>query len=234
MRLQKQQTSKKAAQGARRQWGDVSGNLASTENDTQPNYQYMYRELTRTQTSHWAFLIKFSSLLPMAPPHSFWPHSPPYSQGLTHTSQKKELRKSQGICLPLSHEPSTDWWEAERPRMSLQRTEILRPEKDQKGHSKTMVFREKKETSIGIKGKLSSWCIQIPGFLGNLLSAARWHSYIHVLRVNCSGTPGWLSGWASVFGSGRDPGVLGLSPASSMLLALSLSLTLLCVSLMNK
>ena len=46
---------------------------------------------------------------------------------------------------------------------------------------------------------------------------------------------GSLSGRVSdAYGSGRDPGVLGLSPASSMLLALSLSLTLLCVSLMNK
>ena len=28
------------------------------------------------------------------------------------------------------------------------------------------------------------------------------------------GVPGWLSGWASAFSSGRDPGVLGLSPTS--------------------
>ena len=28
------------------------------------------------------------------------------------------------------------------------------------------------------------------------------------------GTLGWLSGWASTFSSGRDPGVLGLSPVS--------------------
>ena len=31
-----------------------------------------------------------------------------------------------------------------------------------------------------------------------------------------AGTPGWLSGWASAFGSGHDPG-LGLSPTSGSL-----------------
>ena len=33
------------------------------------------------------------------------------------------------------------------------------------------------------------------------------------------GMPGWLSGGASAFGSGRDSGVLGLSPASGSLLS---------------
>ena len=52
---------------------------------------------------------------------------------------------------------------------------------------------------------------------------------------NVPGAPGWLSGWASAFGSGRDPKVLGLSPTLGSLrgacfsLCLSLCLTL-CVS----
>ena len=33
------------------------------------------------------------------------------------------------------------------------------------------------------------------------------------LENGAGGTPGWLSSWASVFGSGRDPGILGLSPS---------------------
>ena len=46
------------------------------------------------------------------------------------------------------------------------------------------------------------------------------------------GTPGWLSGWASAFGSGRDPGVVESSPTSgslrreSLLLPLPVSLLL--------
>ena len=48
------------------------------------------------------------------------------------------------------------------------------------------------------------------------------------------GIPGWLSGLAPAFGPGRDPGVLGLSPAwgsrhrayFSLLLCLCLSLSL--------
>ena len=48
------------------------------------------------------------------------------------------------------------------------------------------------------------------------------------------GMPGWLSGWASAFGSGRDPGVLGSSPTSglpldTLFLPLPMSLPL-CVS----
>ena len=51
--------------------------------------------------------------------------------------------------------------------------------------------------------------------------------------------PGWLSGWASAFGSECDPGVLGLSPTSasphggcfSLCLCLCLSL---CFSWINK
>ena len=47
------------------------------------------------------------------------------------------------------------------------------------------------------------------------------------------GTPGWLSGWASAFSSGRDPWVLGSSSSSgslrSLLLPLPVSLTL-CLS----
>ena len=50
-------------------------------------------------------------------------------------------------------------------------------------------------------------------------------------------TPEWLSGRASAFGSGRDPGVLGLSPTLGSLHGACFSLCLyvcLSVSLMNK
>ena len=55
--------------------------------------------------------------------------------------------------------------------------------------------------------------------------------------------PEWLSGWASAFGSGRDPRVLGLNPVSgslpphpgSLLLPLPMSLPLcVCLSWINK
>ena len=46
------------------------------------------------------------------------------------------------------------------------------------------------------------------------------------------GTRGWLSGWTSTFGSGCDPGVLGLSPTLGSLQGAYFSLCLcLCVSL---
>ena len=35
-----------------------------------------------------------------------------------------------------------------------------------------------------------------------------------VFKIESSGTPGWLSGCASAFSLGCDPGVLGLSPTS--------------------
>ena len=60
----------------------------------------------------------------------------------------------------------------------------------------------------------------------------------HTLNLLNYWAPGWLSGWASVFGSGCDPGVLGSNPISgspqgSLLLPLPMSLPLsLC--LMNK
>ena len=44
-------------------------------------------------------------------------------------------------------------------------------------------------------------------------------------RTVASGTPGWLSGWASAFGSGRDLRVWDRVPARSPLLPLPLSLT---------
>ena len=44
--------------------------------------------------------------------------------------------------------------------------------------------------------------------------------------------PGWLSGWAPAFGSGHDPRVLGLGPASGSLQGACFSLCLcLCFSL---
>ena len=52
----------------------------------------------------------------------------------------------------------------------------------------------------------------------------------------CTGAPGWLSGWASTFGSGHDPGVLGSSPTSGSMQGACFYLSLclyLCVSLMN-
>ena len=53
------------------------------------------------------------------------------------------------------------------------------------------------------------------------------------------GIPGWLSGLAPAFGSGRDPGDPGSSPTSSSLRGACFSLCLclclfLCVCLMNE
>ena len=45
------------------------------------------------------------------------------------------------------------------------------------------------------------------------------------------GTSGWLSGWASAFGSGHDPGIWGWSPTSGSLRGACFSLCLyLCLS----
>ena len=76
------------------------------------------------------------------------------------------------------------------------------------------------------------------------------NTYCIITNNIINGTPGWLSGWTSAFGPGRDPGVPGLSltsgelPAWSLLLplpvslplslSLSLSLPPLSVSLMDK
>ena len=51
-----------------------------------------------------------------------------------------------------------------------------------------------------------------------------------------AGAPGWHSGWASAFGPGRDPGVMGSSPSSgssamSLLLPLPLPLLVFPLSL---
>ena len=52
------------------------------------------------------------------------------------------------------------------------------------------------------------------------------------LKILRSGTPGWLSGWASAFGSGRDPGVLGSSATSGFSPGASFSFCLcICLSL---
>ena len=48
------------------------------------------------------------------------------------------------------------------------------------------------------------------------------------------GVPGWLSGRASAFGSGRDPGVLGSASGSLQGACFSLCLYLCLSSLMNK
>ena len=49
------------------------------------------------------------------------------------------------------------------------------------------------------------------------------------------GAPGWLSIWASAFGSGRDPRVLGLSPTLGSLQEACFSLCLcLCLSLSHE
>ena len=66
-----------------------------------------------------------------------------------------------------------------------------------------------------------------------------WGFLSHDLLKKCLGAAGWLSDWASAFGSGHDPGVLGSSPASgspprSLLLPLPVSLPLsLCLSWIN-
>ena len=52
------------------------------------------------------------------------------------------------------------------------------------------------------------------------------------VKINRHRMPGWLSGWASAFGSGRDPGVPGLSPTSDSLHEACFSLCpCLCLSL---
>ena len=59
------------------------------------------------------------------------------------------------------------------------------------------------EPSESTLGKLWSWLRFSLFFLLNLfLKLAN-------LNVGEIGMPGWLSSWASAFGSGRDPGVLG-------------------------
>ena len=50
-----------------------------------------------------------------------------------------------------------------------------------------------------------------------------------IYKAILQGMPGWLSGWVSTFGSGYDPGVLGLSPASGSLQGACFSLCL-CLS----
>ena len=61
------------------------------------------------------------------------------------------------------------------------------------------------------------------------------------LNQEMVGAPGWLSGWALAFGSGRDPGVLGSSPTSRLptgslflLLPVSLSLSMCLSRIKNK
>ena len=70
----------------------------------------------------------------------------------------------------------------------------------------------------------------------------RKHKLIFPICIICKmelimvvmGMPGWLSDWASAFGSGHDPGAHRL-PAWSLLLALLVSLPLsLCFSWINK
>ena len=51
------------------------------------------------------------------------------------------------------------------------------------------------------------------------------------VQNSCRGSPGWLSGCASAFGSGSDPRVLGSSPTSGSLQGAYLSFCLgLCLS----
>ena len=68
----------------------------------------------------------------------------------------------------------------------------------------------------------------------NIWKKTLHYFYVHDILLNIghqSGTPGWLSGWASAFGSERDPGVPGSSPTWSLLLPLPVSLPLsVCLS----
>ena len=62
---------------------------------------------------------------------------------------------------------------------------------------------------------------------------------MELTKISKEGMPGWLRGWASAFGSGHDPGVLGSSPTWGSLHGACFSLCLcLCLSLsmsfMNK
>ena len=66
-----------------------------------------------------------------------------------------------------------------------------------------------------------------------LWKTVKWlHMCLLTLKMLHVGIPGWLSGWASAFGSGCDPGVRGLSPASGSLQGACFFLCLcLCLSL---
>ena len=76
-----------------------------------------------------------------------------------------------------------------------------------------------------------------PGFLPdcllfNFYLTPEKHVCATPSTVSHFGATGWLSGWASAFGSGHDPGVLGSSPASGSLQGTRFSLSLcLCLSL---
>ena len=78
-------------------------------------------------------------------------------------------------------------------------------------------------TLLVIEGIIVTNTTNVPQFL--------LHRFICLVKTYSSGAPGWLSGGASAFGSGHDPGVPGSSPTSgslagSLLLPLPVSLPL--------
>ena len=70
--------------------------------------------------------------------------------------------------------------------------------------------------------------LSLEGGLSNTLKESSSPSFKTVPPL---GTPGWLSSWASAFGSEFDPWVLGSNPASSSLHGACLSSLCLCLCL---
>ena len=79
------------------------------------------------------------------------------------------------------------------------------------------------------------WTITIMGVKYQKCYASCLHTGPQSLIQNLKGhgMPGWLSGWVSAFGSGRDPEILGSCPTSGFLLGACFSLSL-CLSWINK
>ena len=91
-----------------------------------------------------------------------------------------------------------------------------------------IIIKELASIALFIQGTFRT-----PSMYVNLCLLFSW--YFPPGKFFPSGTSGWLSAWASAFGLGRDPGVLGLSPILGSLQGVCFSLCLclcliLCIS----
>ena len=78
----------------------------------------------------------------------------------------------------------------------------------------------------------SEHCLFMFVCLSNLYTWCGAGTHDPEIKCDMYRVPGWLSDWASAFGPGRDPGVLGSSPTSGSLHGACFSLCLcLCLSL---
>ena len=94
--------------------------------------------------------------------------------------------------------------------------------------------RKKQDEPSMIIAEAKWWVHQSPlfWFLGCLVYFGIHLKFPMINIFKIRGIPGWLSGWASTFGSGRDPRFLGWSPTSGSLQGACFSLCLcLCLSL---